>query len=160
MLLLHNSMQYTVSAWNTDYKPLEKVARSDWIPNKLKQMFPQSFSIFATLVWCTNMGRDVFCLYAKIKNLAKSRDKRHCWCSLPRFSKPILQFKTLETDDLFKFNVIVDGKIQRIKPTPKKYKMAIWWRRFINDETWSNYGTALLLQSFKLRSDFILYSKF
>ena len=35
--------------------------------------------------------------------------------------------------------LVIGGGIQRIKPSPKKYKMTILWRRSIDDETWSVY---------------------
>ena len=38
-----------------------------------------------------------------------------------------------------KKNIIVDVETNRIKPRPKKYKIKLLWRRFINDKTLSAF---------------------
>ena len=63
----------------------------------------------------------------------------------------------MKTDALFKFIVFVDDEIRRIKPRPKKYKITILWKRFINDETWS---TLLLLQETHFFSGYKRINKF
>ena len=87
-LLVH--MHYEC-ARNTEYKL--QIAQVDFQINKKTNVsLKHDYAlVHALLLYCTIMwGAAYHACMQKLEFFAKSRERRHCWCSFQRFSEPIL----------------------------------------------------------------------